>query len=272
MKLGTVLPVLEKTTGKAFWYKVQLTAGSKPATGWMSSTVVDSFEAGKAETKYRELTAKNFKKEKMSFTDASEVYEFLNRVAPEVKTRTIAAELNLRKYQSLAAALEFIPIERTESNPYKAFTNTHDKNIVYSEPAGMWFIRPEHLWDLNKKYADTIYGEEMAWTAAITPMAGECEGYVNCYLYRIKSTWGEYLVRYPDSKNAVESLKNISAFLDPVVDDLKEKQVYTGPTDITDRAEYNRLLVDLRNIISRLPLIEKDRALRQIGLLAEAYK
>lgn len=272
LKLGTVLSVIEKTTGTAFWYKVQLPAGSKPATGWMSSTVVDSFDQAKSETTYRQLTTKNFKKEGMAYDHAVEVYEFLARVAPDVKNRTIAAELNLRKYQALASVLALIPIERSNSQPYKGFTDKNDGNIVYSDPAGQFFIRADHLWDLNKKYADTVYGEETAWTAARTFLPGECEGYINCYLYVIKITDGEYLTRYPDSKNAVEALKNISAFLDPIVDDLKEKKVYTGPSDISDRAEYNQHLTDLRAIISRLPLVEKDKPLRQIVLLGEAYR
>lgn len=271
-KLGTILPVLDKTTGAAFWYKVQLPAGSKVPTGWMSSTVADSFDATKAESIYRQLTLRNFKKAGMSFNDSVEVYEFLTRVSPEIKTANLAAELGLKRLQSLAAALEAIGVMNSDKQPYKTFTAKEDKNIVYSDPAGQWFVRADLFWDLHKKYSRTSSAEEIAWAAARTSLPGECEGYVNCYLYLLRETDGEYLNLYPEGKHATEALKNISDYLAPIVADLKEKKVYTGPSDTSDRAEYNRHLADLRQIISRLPLVEKDKPLRQIALMAEAYR
>jgi hypothetical protein len=272
LKLGTLLPVLDKTAAAPIWYKVQLPAGSRVATGWVSSTVAGSFDTAKTESTYRQLAAKNFKSEKMSFNDAVEVYEFLTRVSPEVKTNNIAAELGLKRLRSLAAALNAIGIMNSDKQPYKTFTNAQDKNIVYSEPAGQWFVRAELFWDLHKKYSDTSLGEEIAWAAARTSLPGECEGYVNCYLYLLRETDGEYLNLYPDGKHALEALKNITAYLEPIVADLKDKKIYSGPADLSDRAEYNRHLADLRMIISRLPLVEKDKPLRQIGLMAEAYR
>jgi hypothetical protein len=272
MKLGTILPLLETTPGAAPWYKVQLPPGSKATTGWMSSTVAGSFDGAKAEATYRQLATKNFKKTGMSFADGVEVYEFLTRVMPEIKTNETAAELGLKRLQSLAAALDAIPIMKSEEKQYKDFTATHDKEIVYSEPAGRWFVRADLLWDLRKKYSRSPLAEEIAWTAARTSLPGECEGYVNCYLYLMRETDGEYLDLYPSGKHAQEALKNITTYLQPIVADLKEKKIYTGPSDLSDRAEYNKLLAELRNIISRLPLVDKDRPLRQISLLAEAYR
>jgi len=272
LKLGTILPVMERTSGANFWYKVQFPAGSKYVTGWVSSTVAANFEAAKAETIYRQLASKNFKSEGMSYGDAVEVYDFLTRVLPEVKTNEIAAELGLKRLQSLAAALDAIGVMNSDKQPYKTFTNAQDKNIVYSDPAGQWFVRADLFWDLHKKYSGTSAGEEIAWAAARTSLPGECEGYINCYLYLLRETDGEYLSLYPAGKHALEALKNISAFLEPIVADLKDKKIYSGPTDTSDRAEYNRHLADLRLIISRLPLVEKDKPLRQIGLMAEAYR
>jgi uncharacterized ferritin-like protein (DUF455 family) len=272
IKLGTVLPVLEKTTAAAPWYKVQLPAGSKAQTGWMSSTVAGSFDPAKSETTYRQLAAKNFKKTGMSFSDSSEVHEFLDRVTPEIKSYEAGAELGLKRLQALAAALDAIPTMKSEEKQYKDFTAAHDKEIVYSDPAGQWFVRSNLLWDLRKKYPKSALAEEIAWTAARTPLPGECEGYVNCYLYLMRETDGEYLSLYPGGKHAPEALKNITTYLQPIVADLKEKKIYTGPSDLSDRAEYNRLLAGLRNVISRLPLVDKDRPLKQINQLAEGYK
>jgi hypothetical protein len=238
----------------------------------MSSTVVSSFDPAKAETTYKQLTAKYYGKESLSFSDAVELYEFLSRINPELKNPAITAELSLRRWQVLAAALSKIPIENSNGQPYKKFTDEQDKYIIYSDPAGQYFVRSELFWDLQKKYPKTMIGEEIAWAGARTYLPGECEGYVNCYLYVIRETDGQYLSLYPDGKHAHEALKNITSYLEPIVADLKEKKIYSGPTDLSDRADYNRQLAELRSIISNLPLVDKDKTLRQIALMAEAYR
>ena len=208
----------------------------------------------------------------MSFTDSAEVYEFLTDVLADIKSGEIAAELGLKRLQALAAALEAIPIMKSDEKLYKDFAAAHDNEIVYSDPAGQWFVRADLFWDLRKKHAKSTLADEIAWAAARTNLPGECEGYVNCYLYLMRQTDGEYLDLHPNGKHAPEALKNITSYLQPIVADIKEKKVYTGPSELSDRAEYNRLLAALRNVISRLPLVDKDKPLRQINQLAEAYK
>jgi hypothetical protein len=271
-KLGMIVPVLDKTMGAGFWYKVQLPAGSKPGAGWMSSTVVNSFDPAKAESVYRDLVQKNFKKDSMSFSDASEVYEFLTRIVPEIKTPATAAEFSLKRLQALAAALDKIPIVKSDDKVYKNFTTAQDKFIVYSDPAGQYFVRAELFWDLHKKYKGTVIGEEIAWSGARTYLPGECEGYVVCYLYNMRETDGTYLENYPDGKHSAEALKNIIAYMEPMANDTKDKSIYTGPSDLSDRAEFNRLLSELRGIVSKVPFVDKDKALQQIAKMAEIYR
>lgn len=272
LKLGTVLSVVQKPQGTSPWYKVQLPADSKAASGWMSSSVVSIFNPAKAESAYRQLAEKYYKKKGLSFTDGVELYEFLSRIEPELKSSAATAELTLRRWQVLAIVLGKIPIERSNDKTYKNFTDAQDRYIVYSDPAGQFFVRSELFWQLQKKYTGTAIGEEIAWAAARTSLPGECEGYVNCYLYLLRETDGEYLTLYPDGKHSLEALKNITAFLAPIVADLKEKKIYDGPTDVSDRAEYNRHLSELRSIISKVPFVDKEKVLRQIALMAEAYR
>jgi hypothetical protein len=48
--------------------------------------------------------------------------------------------------------------------------------------------------------------------------------------------------------------------------------MYSGPSDISDRAEFNKYLTELRAIISKSPFTEKSRPLQQIKQLGEAYR
>jgi hypothetical protein len=88
----------------------------------------------------------------------------------------------------------------------------------------------------------------------------------------LRATDGEYLLLYPQGKKAADALKTVTAFLEPIVADLKDKAVYNGPTDISDKAEFYRLIAELRSIVSKLPFIEKEKTLQQLNQLAEGYR
>jgi hypothetical protein len=77
---------------------------------------------------------------------------------------------------------------------------------------------------------------------------------------------------YPAGKFSRKSLTDLGGFLEPMVADSREKSVYTGPADISDRADFNKLLTELRTIISKVPYSEKAKPLGQIKQLGEAYR
>ena len=125
---------------------------------------------------------------------------------------------------------------------------------------------------MHKKYATVALADQIAWEAAENPLPGECEGYVNCYLFSERMTNGEYLRLHPNGKKASEALNNLTLFLGSVVDDLAKKTSFNGPTDVTDRAEFNNLIAELRTIVSRLPSTEKEKTLQHLKQIAEAYR
>ncbi|CAN5270887.1 hypothetical protein BH10ACI1_BH10ACI1_19160 [soil metagenome] len=265
-KLGSVYSVVEKKSG---WYKVQLAnqkVGFIPAT-----SVVDSNENGNEEV-YRQIVAKNYKAEKSTFAEAVEVYEFLTRIQPEIKTANTAAEFGLKRLLSLRYALNAIPAGKSNEKPYQDFLKAQDENIIFSEPSGEWYVRAPLFWDLYSKYTSTPTGEDIAWEGAKTNLPGECEGYVNCYVFLIRMTDGEYLNYYPNGKNSAQALTNIINFLEPIAADAEAKKVYNGPTDVSDRAEFNSLITELRVIVARMPTVEKEKALQQLRKIAEGFK
>jgi hypothetical protein len=114
--------------------------------------------------------------------------------------------------------------------------------------------------------------EAIAWEAANNPLPGECEGYVNCYLFDMRMRFGEYLNLHPKGSRAPEALRNMTDYLSPIAADASQKTVYNGPSDVTDRAEFNNLIAELRTIIARLPFVEKEKTLQQLRTIAEAYR
>jgi hypothetical protein len=256
-KLGTIYNVLEK---KTTWYRVQFTSGNKTVSGWMPSTAVDDYDANSSGDVSAEIIDRYYAADGLSFTVASELSDFLKTF------KNSTAELGLKRLISLRQALKVL--SQPPNKDQQAFLKVNEKDVVYSEPAGEWHVRSELFWDLHKKFKQ----ENIAWEAAKNPLPGECEGYVNCYLFYAKQTDGEYLNLYPDGKNALEALMNITNLLEPIVQDLETKSVYVGPTDVSDRAEFNQTIADLRSIISRLGFTEKEKPLQQLEKIAEGFR
>lgn len=272
VKLGSLIKVLEKT--KADWYRIEIPAKPKNVVGWMSGQVADDWDINKREEIYRQIVARNYKSQGMSFLDASELFEFLDKAQSEIKSPKLLPDFALKELIVLKQTLKAIPFGKGESNPYKTFLKNNDKFVVFSEPSGEWYIRSEIIWNMQRSYPDSPQAEEIAWLGAQNPLPGECEGYVNCYLFKLRETAARYLDAYPNGKHTAESLKNIQNQLDPIIADLTEKQVYNGPTDITDRAEFNRLLAEIRTIVSKLYLaeFEKQKTIQQLNQIAEAFR
>lgn len=263
--IGVIFPVLEENS---IWYRVRLAGGE---SGWISKQVALDFAEAKREEIYRKILAKNFKS-KMDFESAAQTFDFLTKAADEVKSANAQADFNFKRLQALSAALKAIPFGKSDAAPYKDFLKANEKDVVYSEPSGEWYVRSDVFWETHARYKDAPAGEEIAWLAAQTRLPGECEGYVNCYIYLLRVTDGEYLNFYPNGKYARKSVQNIASLLEPIVADLKTKTVYTAATDISDRAEFNRLLTELRQIISKVPFAEKAKAIQEINQIGEGFR
>lgn len=267
-KLGSVFRVVDKTPA---WYKVEYTSGGKTSTGWIAANSTNDMTSAKKTEVYSQIAERNYK-QPMDFASASEFYDFATRVDGDLDSSDQAADLQLKKLLALRSALKDISPEQRASDPYKKFLKAQEKEVVYNEPAGQFLVAADRFWSLHEKYKKSAVSDRIAWEAANNPLPGECEGYVNCYLFDMRMRFGEYLNLHPNGKNAAEALKNLTDYLSPIVADSGTKQVYNGPTDVTDRAEFNNLLAELRTIVARLPFVEKEKALQQLKTLAEAYR
>ena len=124
--LGTVFNVTDKNSQ---WSQIALGGDT---TGWISNTITNDYQVSRREQIYTAITDKYLKRDNLAFRDATQVYDFLSRVAREIDS----AEIGYKRLQILDAALRLIPPEKAEENPYKNFTDANADKIVYSEPAG----------------------------------------------------------------------------------------------------------------------------------------
>jgi hypothetical protein len=270
--IGTRFTLVEKKGG---WSKILLSEpkeDEEPESGWISDTIIVEFDPVKPGVLYQRITDKYFQRESLPFGTAREIFEFLPQAADEAKTFEVGGDLRLRRLSMLGLALKAIPFGRENNAPYKEFLEKYKDDAVYSEPAGAWYVRSEKFWELHQRYQKYEIGEKIAWHAAGNPTPGECEGYINCHLYRLRITQAEYLNFYPAGKHSREALEDISNMLQPIVEDLPAKSVFYTASDISDRAEFNGMLADLRKIISKSPHLEKTKILKQIDRIAEGHR
>ena len=269
VKLGTVLDVSQKN---ASWYKVQYSNGAKTSTGWIPASAVGNLDAANKLQIYSQVANRYYKPGTMDFATSSALYEFLTSNQSDYVSSDSAADLQLKRLLALRTALKAIPVGAKDNPPYKDFLRDHSKEVVYSEPTGQYLTVSNLFWDLHKKYKSSPSADQIAWEGAQNPLPGECEGYVNCHLFYARMTSGEYLNLHPTGKHSLEALINLTNLLEPIVADLNAKQIYNGPTDVTDRAEFNNLVAELRTIVSRLPLTEKEKTLQQLKKVAEGFR
>ena len=264
--IGTVFNVIGE---KNNWSNVEL---STDKDGWISNTITTKYDDKQRGTIYQELAEKYLKKYKLDIKTAGELLKFLPKAADEARTYEIGGDLRLKRLFVLRSALDSIPFDKSDSPPYKEFLKENEDEVVYSEPAGKWYVRSNVIWELHSRYAAHKIGDEIAWQAALNPIPGECEGYVNCHIYSLRATSGEYLNFYPGGKHSKEALNNLTNLLEPLTADANVKKVYYSANDTSDRAEFNKLLTELRAIVAKLVYVEKNKTLAQIETIAEGYR
>lgn len=264
--IGTVFTVISE---KNNWSNVEL---SEDKNGWVSNTITAKYDDSKRGKIFQEIAEKYLKRDNLDLKTAGELLRFLPKAADEARTYEIGGDLRLKRLSVLRSALDSIPFDKTDTSPYKEFLKENENEVVYSEPAGKWYVRSDVFWELQSRYAPHKIGDEIAWQAALNPIPGECEGYINCHIYILRATAGEYLNFYPNGKHSREALKNLTNLLEPLTADSSVKRVYYAANDTSDRAEFNKLLTELRAIVAKLVYVEKNKTLAQIQTIAEGYR
>lgn len=266
VKIGKLLPVLEKSGA---WQRVQYETDK---SGWISRTTTRDFNADDRDQIYQDIADKYAGSRSLDFAAAAEVYDFLRTAQALAKKDATKADLGFKRLQILARAMRAVPSGRGDAAPYKSFLQAHEKEVVYSEPSATWLVRSDLFWELHSKYMQLPIAEDIAWAAAKNTIPGECEGYINCQLYALRAMEAEYLNFYPSGRFSGQALEIVTVSLGVLVADMNDKANFTPLADISDRAEFNRFLTELRTIISKVPDAGKAKPLQYINSLGEGYK
>jgi hypothetical protein len=275
LQLGAVVEELERSAEKSkvgsseeFWHLVSAPGGAR---GWVFGGLVSPFDPARRDAVYLKLAGERLANSAATFADLSELVLFLERAAREVKARQVLAELELARLVALARSLASVPLEDLGRQPFKAWVDERGKEIVYSEPAGQWYVRAELFWALQRRYAGLPVAERAAWEGAQTPVPGECEGYVPCYLYMEMETNGKYLKLYPRGAHADAALEALSEMLGHIVGGMRES---SSPYEVprADRANFRRSVAALRAQLALVPAAKRARVSGQLDAIAKHFR
>lgn len=207
------------------------------------------------------------------FVFVTAIFLFVSGGSAQSTAATKAATKEFNRLLKISATLSKIPTNNQNREPHRSFLKRNDNDIVFSEPAGEWYVRSSRFWELRKKYSTLAIADKIAWTAAENSLPGECEGYVNCYLAKIRMTHGEYLTIYPKGTYSRKAVQRMIEYLTYMTDDAAaEKKSYEGPTDPADRADFTKAIHGLRRILSRVAHPEAAKAISQLKVIESAYK
>jgi hypothetical protein len=275
LQLGAIVDGLERSAEKSkvgaaedFWHLVSAPGGAR---GWVFGGLVAPYEPARRDALYLKLANDRLANTSATFADLSELVRFLDRATREVKSRGALAELELARLSALARSLAAIPFEQLNGQPYKSWTDEREKEIVYSEPAGQWYVNSNAFWNLQSKYKDLPVAERIAWEASQTPLPGECEGYLPCYVYKETQTSGRYLKLYPRGAHADAALASLAESFGHVTEGLRGNNPgYEVPRE--DLPDFRRSMAALRAQLALVPAPKKARVLAQLDEIARRFR
>jgi hypothetical protein len=262
LPLGTLLAELD-ASGDAAWFRVQSADGK---TGWIFGALTQAFTESEAVSIYRRLIQARLSIEEAAFTDAADLFTFIERVGPQLQGLD-EAELHLFRLRALHQSLRGIIGYEPRDTAQQAWIKRHEEKLVYSEPAGQWLVMADLYWQLEEKYRGHPVAEQMAWEGATAGVPGECEGYIPCVFAVLLMTDGRYLELYPEGSHAAEALEHIDY---PFEEILKPNAPYE--MDPRESKELQASIAKLRVNLERSSDPQKTGILSRLKRIEERYR
>lgn len=278
LPIGTILRQLDSDQREAtvsgkkdFWYHVAL-PNSKD--GWVFGSFLTRFDEKRKGEIYRALAVAKVKGESTSFADCADLTRFLAAALPEVTDRATLAELELWRWLALQKAFNNIESDKQQQPDYQRFITANQSHSVYSEPGGLWLVKPDLLWNLQKKYADLPVAETIAWEAATLPLPGECEGDDTCATMYMNQTTGKYLQLYPTGKHANKALDDIIQSVQGINEQMKNVAVPKAKTKQDQQLRQDALaaITKMRTNLAKVTSPKKTRLLQLLAQYEKYYR
>ncbi|HEX4951124.1 MAG TPA: SH3 domain-containing protein [Blastocatellia bacterium] len=278
LPIGTMLKQIgeeqrETTSGgqKDFWYHVILPTNKD---GWILGRFLTRFDEARKGEIFKSIAAAKIKTESTTFSDWADLARWLATTTTGVTDRATLAELELWRWVALQKAFNNIPADKLEQPDYQRFIKANQANAVYSEPGGLWLVKPALLWNLQKKYANLPIGDTIAWEAATLPLPGECEDDDTCATNYMNETKGRYLQLYPSGKHAGEALDELIQSVQGINEQMKHVELPKGNSKQAQQIRRDALaaISKLRASVAKVTNPKKTKLLQLLAQYEKYYR
>lgn len=272
LQIGTIVPELEQSSakekignGEDYWYKVALPNGKE---GWIFGSFTLPFTAANRAEIYKRIASERLKIKDANFADSADLARFMTITMTEVGDKNALAWIELARLLAMRQAGAAIPIEKQDQAPYKPWVKSNEASLVYSEPSGMWLVKSDLFWALQKKYVTLPIADEIAWEGAKNSLPGECEGDISCNISALNLMDGKYVKLYPKGAHIEEALASMIENLGILADSLK-----TAEKPAADERKYAvKDLAELRASITKTVSPKKAKALQLLTQFDNHYR
>ena len=141
--------------------------------------------------------------------------------------------------------------------PHAHYARTRPDEYVYDEIGGRFVYHGKHLRDVTERFPQHPLADDAAWQLTLLPSAGECEGFVTCYVeYRWRRV-RDFLGAHPASPYAPRALDRAIAAFD---DNLTSVADLTRSSEFYDAGDLPPLLAEFDSVTAGLPVPLRERA------------
>src|SRR5262245_52058861 len=147
LAFGTELTQLEALPDGS-WYRVTAPDGK---TGWVFANLTEPFNPSESTATYRRLIQARLKMESLSFAEARELFQFVDRIDPSIQNPA-RAEFDLLRLRALDRTLDHITRQEPTDPAQKEWVKTHENELTYNEIGAEWLVTASLYWELESKY------------------------------------------------------------------------------------------------------------------------
>jgi hypothetical protein len=220
MTIGAEVALLEREP-RGEWIRVRTTTGEE---GWISGRLATAIGADGRLAAIERLIRERLARDGDGFPAASELLNFVTRMAGEQTDAEIRARFTwheLRATSLAARAIPFITDRVTTTEPYASWLKAREALVFYNEPGGIWMIKQPVFLDAYDRHRGTAAADDILWESVLNGLGGECETDIACHLGAISALEGEYLRRERYGRHdtaarerAIERLNMLAKWLD----------------------------------------------------------
>ncbi|MBF0408226.1 MAG: SH3 domain-containing protein [Candidatus Riflebacteria bacterium] len=276
LALGVLVKVTETASAEekiggltGRWYKVEYGVDGIPkGTGWIFGAYSLEYDKDQKSRIGLSIIEKNLSKASQKPDELGQLLRFAERVPPGTDPE-VSLPLKMSYLKALQQYLLYSGTNTDEKVKSDPFLKNAASMIVFSEPAGAFFVKPECFWELYEKSAKLKCAEKIARGASEALIPGESEGYMPAVFSRMVYSKIRYLQAFPKGEHSKKIVDEIYEHLKNLITYFKEDAAKLPAEDLP---ELKTNIKKVRDALSASDSPRKTDTIKQLDQISGMIK